>query len=108
MHVDVNLLDRTLLDTWTERKIIAYVYTYKISRLENRWKARIGMSVILLLVRSLKQLRILWKNNLNNGRNCREQKPTDDANKKPVVKNDVEQQRVYHLKSTLFDCGYDK
>ena len=28
--------------------------THKISRLGNRWKARIGMSVILLLVKSLK------------------------------------------------------
>lgn len=35
--------------------------TYKISRLGNRWKARIGMSVILLLVKSLKRLKSLYK-----------------------------------------------
>jgi len=35
-----------------------HVYnTYKISRLGNRWKARIGMSVTLLLVKSLKQFK---------------------------------------------------
>jgi len=35
-----------------------HVYnTYKISRLRNRWKARIGMSVTLLLVKSLKQFK---------------------------------------------------